>query len=91
MTIEHDEKDELFFFEEDEQQGELKYYLKDGVMDIVHTGVPYAMQNNGYGTQLIEAALKYATEKNYKIKPTCPFVREYVNSNPSAQGLEVRG
>jgi predicted GNAT family acetyltransferase len=91
ITIEHDIEEELFYFEEDEQQGELKYYLKDGVMDMVHTGVPYEMQGNGYGTELIEAALKYATEKGYKIIPSCPFVEEYIEKNPSARSLVAEG
>jgi uncharacterized protein len=87
IKIEHDEQEELFYFEEDEQQGELKYYLKDGVMDMVHTGVPYEMQGNGYGTLLIEAAMAYAKEKGYKIIPSCPFVEEYVEKNPEVRSL----
>lgn len=93
IQIQHDEEEELFFFELDGEQGELKYYLTDGVMDMVHTGVPYQMQGNGYGTALIEAALKFAKAKGYKIIPSCPFVEEYVDEHPEVRSMvaEDRG
>ncbi len=89
-TIEHNEQEQLFYFEEDGKKGELKYYLEGKVMDMTHTSVPDAFQGQGYGNWLVETALDYAREKGYKIIPSCPFVEAYISRHSAAQDLVAR-
>jgi uncharacterized protein len=91
IKIHHDEQKELFYFTENGKQGELKYYLKDKVMDMAHTGVPVDLQGRGYGTELIEAALEFAKAKGYKVIPSCPFVEAYFDEHESARPLLADG
>lgn len=90
IKIEHDETKQVFYFIQGEKQGELNYSLKGKVMDMTHTGVPEDLRGNGYGTELVSAAIEFARARGYRIIPTCPFVEAFVRKNKSAQALLSR-
>jgi uncharacterized protein len=87
IRIEHDEKGQLFYFEEEGDKGELKYYLTDRAMDLVHTYVPSTLRGEGYGDALMQAAVNYAKDQDYSIIPSCPFAEAYCERHPSAKEL----
>ncbi len=65
------------FYIEDEGKtlGEMKYLIKDSVMNIYHTEVSPALQGKNMGFKLVEAGVILARKKGIKILPTCTFAK----------------
>lgn len=62
--------------EGDDLMGQMSYVFAGPDMFIIdHTSVGAAYSGEGVGTELVNAAVDYAREKNYKIFPTCSFAR----------------
>ncbi len=81
---------------EAEQQYELEvegglalaaYRLRDGRITFTHTEVPTALEGQGIGSKLIEAALDDARAKGLKVVPACAFVKHYIETHPEEQDL----
>ena len=47
-----------------------------------HTEVPPALEGRGIGKMLVEKALAYIEEQQWKIVPLCPFVHAYIKRHP---------
>ena len=63
-------------------------YLRDGSeLEMMHTEVPDALEGQGYGTALAEAALDYARQQGAKVRPSCPFVAAYIQRHPAYADL----
>lgn len=65
----------------------LEYRIKDGVMYLIHTEVPEALQGSGVGGRLVQQVLKYVAEQGYTVVPYCPFARAYLLRHPEYQHL----
>jgi predicted GNAT family acetyltransferase len=65
----------------------LEYELEDGVLTLVHTGVPSVLEGKGIGGRLVKAALEFASEQGLKVVPLCPFVRSYIERHKEYQRL----
>jgi predicted GNAT family acetyltransferase len=52
------------------------------VLDIVHTGVPPALEGRGIAAQLVQAALAHARTHGLKVQPTCSYVAVYLRRHP---------
>jgi len=65
--------------------------VKGDVMLLVHTEVPAALGGQGIGTKLVEHALRYLEEHDYKLAPLCPFVAKYLRIHPEWQRLLAPG
>jgi uncharacterized protein len=63
------------------------YTLRDGVMLMTHTGVPYALEGHGLAALMVEAAFHYARANGLKIRPLCSYVRVYLQRHPESQDL----
>ena len=87
MKIEHDEKARLVYFDHEAHRGELRYTNVGENLDLTHTHVPEPLEDRGYGTQLVEAAIAFATTNAQKIVPSCPFVAAYFDKHPEAQAV----
>lgn len=85
--VSHDAGKRQFGMETPAGPAVLQYVPSDGALDLVHTGVPAAMEGKGYGTALVEAAFAHARAEGLRIIPTCPFVRHFVASHPEHAGL----
>ena len=59
------------------------YRLDAEVMTIYHTEVPVRLRGQGIGCRLVEGALVEARSLNMKVVPSCWFVREFIERNPS--------
>jgi uncharacterized protein len=60
----------------------LEYATRDGVIDLTHTEVPPAHQNQGIGEQLVRFALNFAKESSLEVVPSCPFVANFISEHP---------
>jgi predicted GNAT family acetyltransferase len=52
-----------------------------------HTVVPEGHEGQGYGTQLIEAALAAARQRGLKVIPQCRFFAGYMKRHPETHDL----
>lgn len=79
-----------FVFREDGAEAELVYRLDDGVLVVVHTGVPAAFEHRGIGGILVQAAVDRARAEHRTLAPWCPFARRWLEDHPDRhEGVEV--
>jgi predicted GNAT family acetyltransferase len=84
LGVIHDEAAHRFEIQVEDQVAELAYILGDGKITFTHTGVPPELEGNGLGSMLVQAGLKYAWEKDLKVKATCWFVNGYIERHPES-------
>jgi predicted GNAT family acetyltransferase len=65
------------------------YRLADGVMHLVHTEVPLQQEGRGIAAHLVRAALTYARERGYKVRPACSYVRTFMARHPEYGDLRA--
>lgn len=63
------------------------YRLVDGVMHLIHTEVPPALEGRGIAARLVQAALDHAQTRGLKVLPRCSYVRAYMRRHPGTQSL----
>jgi len=63
------------------------YKRGDGLLTILHTEVPKALEGRGIGSSLIRGALEAARAEGLKVKPVCPFAKAYVDRHPEYADL----
>ena len=65
------------------------YRLADGVMELTHTEVAPAVEGQGVGGDLIQAALDHARANRLKVRPLCSFARHYMEEHPETAALRA--
>lgn len=63
------------------------YRMHEGVMQLVHTEVPPALEGRGIAAQLVRAALAHAQASGLKVQPRCSYVRVYMQRHPDTRSL----
>jgi predicted GNAT family acetyltransferase len=90
MDVVHDEAGSRFVASIDGHTGELDYErLPDGVLDLIHTEVPAALQGRSVGNALAVAAFDYARANGLRVVLTCPFLRRWILSHPDQRDIVV--
>lgn len=56
----------------------IDYKLSGSTLFLVHTEVPKELEGKGVGGAIVQKALQYAKDNQYKIVPICPFVQAYL-------------
>lgn len=87
LDIHHDAVAGRFTAEVDGQRCEADYQLRSGVMHLVHTGVPRALQGRGIAAALVDAALAEARAQGWRVRPVCSYVRAHMRRHPDTQDL----
>ena len=64
-----------------------QYRLREGVLQIVHTEVPPALEGRGIASGLMAAVVAYAREHGLKIEPRCSYADAYMKRHPETQDL----
>jgi predicted GNAT family acetyltransferase len=67
------------------------YQLDDGVMRVVHTGVPRALEGRGIAAALVRTALEHARAEGLRVEPVCPYVAIYMKRHPETLDLLAPG
>lgn len=65
----------------------LDYQLQDGVMAIVHTGVPSQVGGRGIAAELTKVALDTARANGWKVRPLCSYAAVYMRRHPDYNDL----
>ena len=55
------------------------YKRSDGVLTILHTEVPKALEGHGIGSALVRGVLDIARADGLKVVPVCPFAKAYMD------------
>lgn len=90
LDIHHDATAGRFTAEVDGQRCEADYQLRSGVMHLVHTGVPPALQGQGIAAALVQQALAEARRQDWQVRPVCSYVQTYMRRHPETQDLLER-
>lgn len=67
------------------------YRRSGNVLDMVHTEVPAEAGGGGIAGKIVKAAFDYASANGLKIRPSCPYVRGYMQRHPETHGLLAPG
>jgi hypothetical protein len=65
----------------------LLYHLSPGVMTLIHTEVPQALEGKGVGSALVGGVLDLVRTRGLKFVVKCPFVAAYMKRHPEHNDL----
>jgi hypothetical protein len=88
-SIQHDQKEERFSKSLKEGEAYLNYRNEGKLLDLYSTYVPDNARGKGVAGELVEAALAYARENAYQIRPSCPYVAAYIERHPEHEDLKA--
>jgi predicted GNAT family acetyltransferase len=89
LTIAHNLPAQRFEVQVDGWSARCDYRMVDGVMHMVHTEVPHAIEGRGIAAALVKTAFEWAATQGVKIKPRCSYVRAYAERHPETRDLIV--
>jgi hypothetical protein len=81
-TINHDSAAHRFTAVVEDHLAVLDYTLEGGVMSIMHTNVPPAIQGRGIAAELMGAALSAAQTAGWTVNPVCSYAVAYLRRHP---------
>lgn len=58
------------------------YRMKGSVMQVLHTGVPAALEGRGLAGVVVQAVLDHARMQGWRVEPVCSYVRAYMRRHP---------
>ncbi|RYZ85184.1 MAG: N-acetyltransferase [Proteobacteria bacterium] len=61
------------------------------IMFLTHTEVPPSLEGKGVGKRIVEGALNYIKDHNFKLAPLCPFVAAYLKRHPDWKTILAPG
>lgn len=65
------------------------YRRADGVLTVMHTEVPHALNGRGIGSTLVRGLLDIARAEGLKVRPLCSFVAAYMDRHPKYADLRA--
>jgi predicted GNAT family acetyltransferase len=80
-------EEKRFVVKDDGKEVYVEFEMKDGTMDLDHTYTHPDLRGRGLAAQVVRAALQYARENNYKVIPTCSYVRSFISKNDEYKEL----
>lgn len=87
QAIVHERDKHRFSLMVDGHECELVYRLADGVMTILHTGVPAAVGGRGLAADLVRTAFETARAEGWKVVPACSYAAVFVGRHPEFSDL----
>jgi predicted GNAT family acetyltransferase len=63
------------------------YRRSDGRLALLHTEVEESRNGQGFGSVLVEGALREAERQELEVLPLCPFVGWYIEQHPEYEEL----
>ena len=63
------------------------YKLRPGVLTVLHTEVPKALEGRGIAAALSKFALEYIAAEKLQLIPLCPYMQTYLKKHPEYESL----
>jgi len=88
ITFHNNESDNQFVVHTQGAQGMIEYE-KQGPdhLDFYHTEVDPELEGKGIAKVLVQRALEFCKENQFKVTPTCTYVAAYIKRHPEWQYL----
>jgi uncharacterized protein len=86
-AVQHDPESSLFYVEVEGHRAVLNYQCSDGIMSILHTGVPPAVGGRGVAAALTRTALEFARSRQWKVRPLCSYAAVFMRQHPEFADL----
>jgi predicted GNAT family acetyltransferase len=67
--------------------GFVSYRLRESEIEFLHTEVRDEFEGHGLGSRLAAAALDMARDRGLAVKPTCPFIADYIKEHEQYRDL----
>jgi len=87
VTVTHNPDASRFEAEIDGRLAVCAYRLNDGVLALTHTEVPRAAQGRGVAAALVDAALAWARQQGWRVRPVCSYVAVHMRRHPETHDL----
>ena len=87
LTVTHDRAAQRFEAQVEGGRCVANYRRVGGVMHIVHTEVPAALQGRGLAGDLVRGVLDQARTLGWRVRPVCSYVAAYMRRHPETQDL----
>jgi len=82
LDIKHDVDKHLFYVKVKGGNAELTYDRHSNeYLDYKETYVPTDSRKLGVGSALVKHALDFAKNRDLKVKPSCPFISDYIKEH----------
>ena len=81
-AIDHDSAAHRFTATVEGSSAVLDYTVGEGVMSIMHTHVPPAIEGRGIAAELMSEALTVAQAHGWTVNPVCSYAITYVRRHP---------
>ncbi|MGB4590007.1 MAG: GNAT family N-acetyltransferase [Clostridiaceae bacterium] len=75
--------------ENGKEVGKVMVSVEYGIVTLNHTQLDPSLQGTGLGIKLIDEAVAYAKENNYKINSKCPYGKKMLLRNQERYGVDV--
>lgn len=87
MEVIHDTNNSSFVIKIDNASSYVAYSLDDKIMELYTTYTPPQLRGKGLAEKVVKAVLEYAKENNFKVIPTCSYVRVFIERHPEYKSL----
>ena len=87
MMLRNNTEEHRYEFDVDGATALLYYRLAPGVITLVHTEVPSALEGRGIGSKLVRAVLDDIRAQGLKVVVRCPFVAAWMGKHPEFNDL----
>jgi predicted GNAT family acetyltransferase len=87
MPVRDNSERHRFELDTDGQVAFSNYKRDGGVITIMHTEVPAALNGRGIGSALVRGLLDDVRAQGLKVVPLCPFVAGYIAKHPEYADL----
>ena len=82
LEIQHNKEKRRFYTFVEGREAYLTYENdNDNILNFGHTYVPFNLRGRGIAAKIVGYALEYARENNFKVIPSCSYVRVYIEKN----------
>ena len=82
MEIKHDMEAHRVWIEIEGQTAVVEYEVRKGVLDIIHTYVPPALEGRGIAGRLVKFTYDYGLQQGYKLAAGCSYAAVWLRRNP---------
>lgn len=79
--IKHDKENKQFVLPINDEVAKVEYVLKNDIMYLVHSEVPFNLRGRGIGEELVLQTFEKLTEEGYKAVAVCSYIKAVKNKN----------
>ncbi len=87
LEVVHNSAQKRFEIQIGDQIAMVKYILGSSEIIFTHTEVPEALEGHGIAGKMAKVAVEYAKAQGLRIRPTCPYIAEYIKRHPEYHSI----